>query len=243
MPPLKKYAGCPVTRCLSASGLNCLFVFLLSFFASFPLCGVNSEKVSFGVLPPSFLAPPNQTTRIRSSNCNMCQTALNLEPRPPLSVRPLPVSGVSTDQSDLSSSKRRERRALAVAAAAVAIEVITEGWNCRLWNRALPGRARWKRRRGSRSGKSKHRIIHRSVRTPERRAEPRKKEVRTICLAERHQLVWPALPFCQAPGNQSKMNSSSNCSPFSLSLLSDSASRPRDAPLNKTASFNACLSQ
>ena len=32
-------------------------------------------------------APPDQTTRIRSSNCNMCQTALNLEPQSPLSVR------------------------------------------------------------------------------------------------------------------------------------------------------------
>ena len=61
-------------------------------FASFPLwlCRVlNSEKVSFGVLPPSpslFAAAAGQTTRIRSSNCNMCQTALNLEPQSPLSV-------------------------------------------------------------------------------------------------------------------------------------------------------------
>ena len=85
-------------------------------FASFPLwlCRVlNSEKVSFGVLPPSILPlfspllpdrPPELGLQIvtcvkqhliwsRSRRC------------------PLPVSGVSTDQrSDPSSSKRRERR-------------------------------------------------------------------------------------------------------------------------------------
>ena len=70
--------------------------------------------------------------------------------------RPLPVSGVSTtDQGDLSSSKKKgacERRAVALA---VAIEVIKEGWNCRLWNRARVGE-----RKGGGSGKSKHRIIH-----------------------------------------------------------------------------------
>ena len=44
-----------------------------------------------------------------------------------------------------------ERRAVALA---VAIEVIKEGWNCRLWNRARVGE-----RKGG-SGKSKHRIIH-----------------------------------------------------------------------------------
>ena len=146
----------------------------------FPFCSVTTAAIQrrchLGCFLPLLSLPSLcQTTRIRSSNCNMCQTALNLEPRPPLSVRPLPVSGVSTDQSDLSSSKRRERRALAVAAAAVAIEVITEGWNCRLWNRALPGRARWKRRRGSRSGKSKHRIIHRSVRPNSGETEAPKK--------------------------------------------------------------------
>ena len=91
---LKKYAGSSVTRCLSASGLKSPFVRPSAAILSLPfplwLCRVlNSEKVSFGVLPPSpslFAAAAGQTTRIRSSNCNMCQTALNLEPQSPLSV-------------------------------------------------------------------------------------------------------------------------------------------------------------
>ena len=82
-----------------------------------------------------------------------------------------------------------ERRAVALA---VAIEVIKEGWNCRLWNRARVGE-----REGGGSGKSKHRIIHPSSResgeTARWKGSPEKKEVRTICLAERHQLVWPVL--------------------------------------------------
>ena len=69
--------------------------------------------------------------------------------------RPLPVSGVSTDRPRRSVFVKKkgacERRAVALA---VAIEVIKEGWNCRLWNRARVGE-----RKGG-SGKSKHRIIH-----------------------------------------------------------------------------------
>ena len=63
-----------------------------------------------------------------------------------------------------------ERRAVALA---VAIEVIKEGWNCRLWNRARVGE-----RKGG-SGKSKHRIIHPNSAEPgqtDGREAPKKKK-------------------------------------------------------------------
>ena len=131
-----------MARCLSASGLNCLFVFLLSFFASFPLCGVNSEKVSFGVLPPSF--PLRRQTRppelgLQIVTC-VKQHLIWSRRCPSASVTRFWCFYRQTGAGDPSSSKRRERRrgrGLAVAAEAGAIEVITEGWNCRLWNRAL----------------------------------------------------------------------------------------------------------
>ena len=96
-----------------------------------------------------------QTTRIRSSNCNMCQTALNLEPPHPPRRSPSVTRFWCFYRPRRSVFVKKkgacERRAVALA---VAIEVIKEGWNCRLWNRARVGE-----RKGG-SGKSKHRIIH-----------------------------------------------------------------------------------
>ena len=130
---LKKYADSSVTRCLSSLGLCYPF-------ASFPPLWRRCHLGCF----------LNQTTRIRSSNCNMCQTALNLEP--PLSVRvryPFLVF-LRTRAGDPSSSKRRERRrgrGLAVAAARRwplkslrKVGIVGFGIERRL-------RARWKRRR------------------------------------------------------------------------------------------------
>ena len=87
-----------------------------------------------------------------------------------------------------------ERRAVALA---VAIEVIKEGWNCRLWNRAR-SRLREVERRGEEGRERKIKTPNypselRRVRTDRWKGSPEKKEVRTICLAERHQLVWPVL--------------------------------------------------
>ena len=88
------------------------------------------------------------------------------------------------------------RRAVALA---VAIEVIKEGWNCRLWNRARsrPRGGSVGERKGRREG-AENQNTELSIRAPESpdrpmEEKPRKKEVRTICLAERHQLVWPVL--------------------------------------------------
>ena len=137
-PPLKKYAGCSsVTRCLSASGLNCLFVFLLSFLSPlFPFAASIQRRCHLGCFLLLPVAPPDQTTRIRSSNCNMCQTALNLEPpRPPRrspSVTRFWCFYRPRRSVFVKKKGACERRAVALA---VAIEVIKEGWNCRLWNR------------------------------------------------------------------------------------------------------------
>ena len=170
-----------MTRCLSASGLNCLplrlSAILFRFFS--PLRRQFREGVIWGASSFFPLAPPDQTTRIRSSNCNMCQTALNLEP--PLSVRVASVTRfwcfyrVQTDRGGRSVFVKKkgaaaQARTRSRGGAAVAIEVITEGWNCRLWNRAPLARAVEAAETGERgeggSGKSKHRIIHRFVRRP-----------------------------------------------------------------------------
>ena len=109
---LKKYADSSVTRCLSSLGLCYPF-------ASFPPLWRRCHLGCF----------LNQTTRIRSSNCNMCQTALNLEP--PLQRCPSVRYPFLVFLRSVFVKKKG-----ANGGAAVAIEVITGGWNCRLWNRA-----------------------------------------------------------------------------------------------------------
>ena len=236
-----------MTRCLSASGLNCLrpsaiLCFLSPFAASPPPQfreGVIWGASSLYSLCPVSARPPELGLQIVT--CVKQHLIWSRGRRCPCVRYPflvfLQTRAICLRQKEGSGAHWRSRRRWWPLKSLRKVGIVGFGIERCLGARGGSG--------GEGAGAENQNTelsIAPSVRTPER-PKPRKKEVRTICLAERHQLVWPALPFCQAPGNQSKMNSSPNCSPFSLSLLSDSASRPRDAPLNKTASFNACLSQ